>query len=389
MNPGAQASNALLVLTRDSELERAVRAAAEGDARHACRVLGGKTLQDLVAALESESPPVVAVVDVDPQPLSFLQSLEPIIRRFGDTRFVVLVEAYANEVVLEAMQVGVRHCMLKSAVPGELAGVLHRMLVDAGAAPAPDGALVSVMTASGGCGGTTLAINLADEFRRSSKRPVMLVDMDLDYGGLGSYLGLRADGGLADVLASDRPLTAQRLAAAAAVYLDDLHVLSSPASVDFANPAPIEDFRQLRALLEACRLAYPHTVVDAPRQSRQHAATLAAHSDLTLIVFELSVTDVRGARALMRALTERGVAQEKLLPVANRITTRGRHELLSLDDAREALGGVGVHSIANDYEGAIRSVNYGRPIEAVAPRSPMRKDLTQLAELALTRRGDA
>ena len=123
--------------------------------------------------------------------------------------------------------------------------------------------LVSVMTASGGSGGTTIAINLADELRRSSGEPVLLIDMDLDYGAAAAYLGLDPGSGLADVLGAET-LDAAALRSAASVYFDDLHVLTSPSSVDFSNP-PMVRFERLGELLGACAEAYGHTLIDAPR----------------------------------------------------------------------------------------------------------------------------
>lgn len=387
MTPSAVDSNELLVLTQDQEVERAVTLVVEGDPRVDGRVSPCRNLNELVRHLEGLPAPAVAMIDVDPQPMSFLSGLEPIVRRFPDTRFVLLVEHYENEVVLEAMQIGVRHCMQKSVIPEDLIVVLHRMLVDVGVASAPTGDLVTVMTASGGCGGTTIAINLADEFRLASKRTVMLVDLDFDYGALAAYLGLRAEYGVADLLRHRGKLDSQLVSSTSTVYLDDLHVLNSPASVDYSDPVEVSNFDQLEPLLEICKQTYAHTVIDAPRQPRDRAAVLAAASDLTLVVFELSVIDVRGARALIRALTGRGVPAERILPVANRIPTRGHGKLLSLDDARDALGGVHVHPVANDYESAIRSVNYGQPLAKVAPKSPMRRDLKELVDVVAKKRG--
>jgi pilus assembly protein CpaE len=235
--------------------------------------------------------------------------------------------------------------------------------------------LVSVMTASGGSGGTTIAINLADELRRSRGESVLLVDMDLDYGAAAAYLGLGPDTGLADALAAER-IDAAGLRAAASVFFDDLHLLASPSSVDFSDP-PVVRFDRLDELLDACRATYGHTVVDAPRASRDVAATLGKASDLTLVVFQLTVMDVRCVRAVLRALDDRGVPREKVLPLANRCARRAH--MLTLEDARDALGGVALASVGNDYESALRSLNLGRPLTSVAPRSVVRHDLEELA----------
>lgn len=235
--------------------------------------------------------------------------------------------------------------------------------------------LVSVMTASGGSGGTTIAINLADELRRARSASVLLVDMDLDYGAAAAYLGLGPDKGLADALAAD-DVNAGALRSAASVFFDDLHVLTSPSSVDFSDP-PLVRFDRLEELLAACRESYGHTVVDAPRASRDVAATLARASDLTLVVFQLTVMDVRCVRSVLRALDDRGVPREKVLPLANRCARRPH--MLTLEDARDALGGVAVAGVGNDYESALRSLNLGRPLTSVAPRSVVRHDLEELA----------
>ncbi len=235
--------------------------------------------------------------------------------------------------------------------------------------------LVSVMSASGGAGGTTVAVNLADELRRASGGLVLLVDMDLDYGAAAAYLGLDPGRGLAEALGGEA-IDAATLSASTSVFLDDLHVLTSPSSVDFSDPAMVR-FERLEELLGVCREAYGHTVIDAPRASRDVAATLAQESDVTLVVFQLTVGDVRCVRAVLRALDERGVPRAKVLPIANRCVRRPH--MLTVEDACEALGRRRVVCIGNDYESALRSLNLGRPLASVAPQSVVRRDLLELA----------
>ena len=238
------------------------------------------------------------------------------------------------------------------------------------------GPVITVVTSSGGSGGTTLAVNLADELRLAGCGPGLIVDLDLDYGAVAAYLGVRAERGVADVLGKVGPIGARDVTSAASIYLDDLHVLTSSASVDFDDPRLVH-FDRLGDLVEACRGAYGSTVIDAPRGARDTTAQLAAASDLTLVVFQLTVTSVRCARAQVRSLRARGVPAGRVLAVANR-HSRG-HMMLALEDAEEALEGVSVASVANDFEAALRSINYGRPLSSVAPSSAVRRDLRELA----------
>jgi pilus assembly protein CpaE len=375
--------NEILVVTRDAETERAVALAAEGDGQISGHVIACRDLATLGRELGERPRTRLVLVDVDPEPLAMLAGLESIMRRHGQPRYLVICSELDNQLVLEAMQIGARHCLVKATLQSDLVPVLRRLLegIDAGGGHAPraSGQVITVMTASGGAGGTTLAINLADELRTSSGRASLLVDLDLHYGAMAAYLGLNPEYGVADLLNTRGTIDAQLVRSTAAAHLDDLHVLTSPASLDRPGGG-VERFDKLESVLAVCREAYAHTVIDAPRAPREVAARLVMASDLTLIVFQLSVVDVRSTRAILRALTDRGASPERILPVANRWVKRSR--MLSLEDAREALGGLEVAQVGNDFDNVMRSINYGQPLSRVAPRSPVRADLGRLARRA-------
>jgi pilus assembly protein CpaE len=374
------ASHEILLSSADRELQRSVARASEIAPELAAHVTACQDLRELERRLSERSRPV-ALVDAGTQPLAVLAKLEPLARRFGDTRFVVICREFQTEVLLEAMQVGARHCMVRSALEVELPAVLRRLLQDA--APARGaGRLVTVLSASGGCGATTIAINLAEEARIASGAPVLLVDLDRHYGTMGAYLGLEAQYGLGDVLLHGGAIDDHLVRSTAARYSDGLDVLLGPASLapGVAGELSLE---RLTPAVAAFARAYPLTVVDAPRLPIDVAAELAVQSRLTLVVFELSVVDIRGARALLVALNDRRVAPENVLAVANRY--RKRNPMLSLDDAQKALAGWDVVRVENDYTSALKSINLGVPLSRAAPRSDLRRDVQALAARAAGR----
>ena len=63
-----------------------------------------------------------------------------------------------------------------------------------------EGTVITVMSASGGCGSTTLAFNLANEIAVSGGQPLLLIDMDWYYGAAAPYLGIEGRYGVAAVL---------------------------------------------------------------------------------------------------------------------------------------------------------------------------------------------
>ena len=139
-------------------------------------------------------------MDIDHAPLERLSSLGPIIDRHHATRFVVIASERRDEWVQQAMHAGARDYIVKSAVTEVLAATLDRIVGTAGTNGVLERVVISVLSAGGGCGATTVAINLARELAVLRGAPALLVDLDAHYGSLAAYLGLSPEYGVADVL---------------------------------------------------------------------------------------------------------------------------------------------------------------------------------------------
>jgi pilus assembly protein CpaE len=365
----------VILFTQEAETERAVAAALSASARLSpgavCR-----GLPDLIAQLENEPAPAV-LVDIDREPKRILKEIDPVIGRFSATRFVILSKDMRSDLVIDAMQAGARHFLLKGSIPSELASVLDRLVALNGTSKHEGhGTAVTVLSASGGSGATTIAVNLAGELQLLSSEPSLVVDLDPAYGAVAAYLGLRGQYGIADVLSSAARIDRELIATTTVVHAQDIHVLLSPATTSFASPAALH-LEHLEAAMRACKSAYKHTVVDAPRIPLDAAAALAHASELTFIVLQLTVKDVRVAREMLNQLSVRGVAADRIVPIANRYWKRSH--MLTLEEAQRALG-VAPLPITNDFKSAVNAVNFGQLLAQAAKRSPLRDDLRKLAQ---------
>ena len=362
------------LLTNEPETAKAVAAALNLPAGSL------QVYQDVpqfIARLEQMSVRA-ALVDIDPLPSDTLGDLEPVISRFEHTRFVVLSRAHNTDVVLEAMRAGVRHFLRKQSLEDELPDVLRRLAAQgASHRPEREGAVVTILSAGGGCGATTFAINLANELRLQSREPVLLVDLDVAYGAIAGALGLSGQYGIADVLT---PTVDPQLVQTTAVrHSDDLHALLSPVSVNAQHPAHLE-LDHLERVLESCAQAYGWSVVDAPRVESDAAAALALGSCITFIAGQLSVKDVRIARTIRQGLLDRNVPADTIVPVAMRY--RKRDPMVTLEEARQTLCVPTIQVVSNDFRRAIEGINFGQLLARSAPRSGLRHDMQKLATLA-------
>lgn len=368
----------LLILTQDSHTASAVRACLSdnGDAPHAhfC-----EQFSDFVTALEVTAPDA-AIVDIDPNPQQSLADLEAVIAQYGRTRFIVTATHATQELLLIAMQAGARHFVQKDSIAKELTEAIRR-IARTTATLSQLGSMVTVLSSAGGCGATTLAVNLADELQLATESPALVIDLDLAYGAVGSYLGLDGDYGVADVLTYRERIDPQLIQSTAMRFSNRIHALLSPATVSFSRPGEIR-YDRLADLTMACRQSYQWTVVDAPRLSLDVIAELAAMSRLTLIACQLSVKDLRTARAIRQALADRGADLQNVQYAVCRYSRHGR--LVNLDEARGVLDGQPMCLLSNDFAAAADSTNYGRLLSRSAPRSKLRRDIQSLAQTVIS-----
>lgn len=364
----------LLLVTAHTPTIGAVASALNQNGRFATECVC-RDLDHLIAHLEIE--PVAAVlVDVDDAPKRTLARLEPIIARFAETRFIVLSSDQEYGVMLEAMQIGARHFLIKQDIAADLAGVLARLVPCGPARSGISGTIITVLGASGGCGATTVSVNVANELQLLYEEPALIVDLDCCYGAAASYLGVQGEYGLADILSDHTRIDSNLVRSTAQAYAEGLHVLLGPTTTGEA-PGDRLDYAHLGEVLDACRRAYRYTVIDAPRLPLDVTADLCLSSRCTLLVFQLAVKDVRFAQTLLAALMDRGIAADRLLLVANRCSRR--HTMVTTKEAEAALSGFSVVAVGNDFTSAIRSLNYGQPLAQAAPRSTLRRELRSLA----------
>ena len=362
----------ITLMTSDPSVVTAVTAALQSNG-HALNGPAVRDVRELPAQLTRVPVPIV-LIDLDPQPQQVLPHLELIVARFPSTRFVALSTSVGSDLLLEAMQTGVRRVVVKHSMATDLPGVLDRLTAADSADGGPRGDVVTILSASGGCGATTLAVNLAEELALKQNQPTLLCDLDCSYGAVASYLGVHPTYAIDHVLNYAGMVDGNLIRSTATVHNDRIHVLASPCSISFSQAEPL-NYGALDRVFAAARKAYGTTLIDAPRIPLDAAASLASSSACTLLVLQLTVKDLRTGRLMIDALRERGVETSSIVPLANRYAKR---QVISLEEASKALGGMEVLPIRNDFAPAIQGLNFGQTLSQAAPRSSLRKDLQDL-----------
>jgi len=368
----------ILLLTTEKETAGAVRAATESSS-----VRGSPDVCKSMAELRARfsrggagKAPGIVIVDIDEHPQQILFELSRMISTNPGKLFVVVSREFNETLVLQAMQAGARHFLRKSSIASELDAVIERLLLHGSERPTRQGDVIAVFGCSGGCGATTVAVNLAMELRLAAEKPVLLVDLDPYYGSIAPSLSLEGKYGIAHLLNREGPVDAHLIETSLVKFTEGLDVLLSPATAK-ADAGQTMEYEHLLQVLDACRETHSYVIVDAPRIPEQAVDDLASICRLAVVVLQLTVRDIAFARMRISWLLERGMTPDRILALANRVKRRG--PLVRVADTQRALGVKPLYCVRSDWRKAIRSLNRGQPLAHSSRFSGLRRDFRKIA----------
>lgn len=332
-------------------------------------------LRDLEKHLE-HSPSGLVLVDVEPEPHVMLEYVRQLVDANPRCRFVVIAPDFDKEILLESMQAGARHFLPQAWIGPDVVPICRELAEQVRGPVAAHGSLYTVLSASGGCGATTFAVNLAAEFGAMAGQRSLLVDFDTRFGGVATHLGVHGEYGLADLLSREGGIDSELVRSTAVERGKWLDLLLSPVSINYKDPAPLY-LDGLADAVNVFRTGYEATVIDAPSLTFEATAALAGLSTATVLVMQLNVKDLHNARLMLLALSEAEI-ESPVHVVANRC--KGSGKPVTLKEAAETLEFDGkVVPIPDDPAAAMRALNSGESVLEACPGSKLHKQMQLFA----------
>jgi pilus assembly protein CpaE len=236
---------------------------------------------------------------------------------------------------------------------------------------------VAVFSPKGGVGATTIAVNVAMAKALTAPDKVAIVDLDLQFGQVTTFLDLTPRQTIADLVRDDQALREPELLRTYATRHDSgLHVLAAPGSPELAQ---LVTARHVDALLETILGTYDFIVVDGG--SSLDERTLAIFERAQSLIFPVypEIAALKSLHTLLDYLTETGSVAAKATFVLNNLFAK---EILKPRDVESSLGTKVALELPYDAFIYLKAVNEGNPVVSGAPRSTVAERLTRLSTLA-------
>jgi pilus assembly protein CpaE len=235
------------------------------------------------------------------------------------------------------------------------------------------GKVLIVFSAKGGCGKTTLSVNLAHALARNTDSRVALLDFDLQFGDVAVALQIEPKKTISDAISMQTnidELGIKSLMVNQEKNLDILLAPTNPTDIEFISTELIDN------LIESLRNSYDYIVVDTPPAFTDVILRVFDQADRCFLLTTLDMPAIKNLKLVISTLEALNINKTKLEFILNRSDLKAG---LSLRELEEMVGEKFSVMIPSNNE-VSASTNRGVPIVVESPRHPVSREIIDLAK---------
>jgi pilus assembly protein CpaE len=244
-----------------------------------------------------------------------------------------------------------------------------------------NGVILPVHGMAGGVGATTFAANLGWELclaREEADVRVCIIDLDLQYGSVATYLDLPRKEAVLEVLTDTANLDADSLIKSMLTFNEQLYVLTAPTDM---LPLEMVSPEDIGRVLDIAQANFDFVIVDMPSTVVGWTEAVLNRAHVYFALLELDLRSAQNILRFIRALKAEALPHDKVRYVLNRAPkftdlgakARVKRMAESLDIDIEV-------QLPDGGEQVTQANDHGLPIAENAGKNPLRKELQKLAK---------
>jgi len=349
---------------RTSAVVEALSADGPFDVMVAGPAMGTKTGLSALQAIHDETPTTSLV-------LAFAKRPDGTLRDIIRTGAIDLLQLPVTDRALgESIERAVTHSRSHRFEPAAAVNTAH--------AASPKGTVFTVSSATGGCGKTFYATNLAYYLHQHTGKRTCIVDLDLQFGEVSTALRLRPRFTISDVLSRD-DIDDVDLATHIEEYVvahdSGVTVLAAPKDPSEADRIHPTDVTRV---IEAVRAKFDYVVVDTPAALTEIVLAAFDLSDQLYVMATLDLPSVRHMGVFLNTLDKLKIPSGNVKLILN----KAEHDV-GLDIGQVGrLFPQGFTSVLPYAKEVTKSVNVGTPVLAFSAAADVsRRMATGMAPL--------
>ena len=306
---------------------------------------------------------------------------------------VVMVRRRIDTAILsDALRAGVREVVQERDLAGlttavrrqrEIASRLREQVErPEGSEPVTKGGrVVTVFSAKGGCGKTTLATNVAAALADSGKGSVALLDLDLSFGDVAIALQLFPSHTIADAVPIGEDLDGPALLSLLTSHRSGLQALVAPMEPSLADSI---DTALIVHVIDLLKAEFDYVIIDTPPALDDNVLAAFDRSDVVALLATLDIPALKNLKLTLETLELIGFPRDRLKIVLNRSDSKVG---LALSEVEKTLKTAIVAQIPSSRD-VPASTNRGVAIVSDEPRNPVSLAIRKFIDEYVVATGD-
>lgn len=332
--------------------------------------------------------PDVVLMDVNMPKLDGISATERISLEHPGCSVIFLSVQGEPEYLRKAMMAGARDYLVKPFSGDELMDTIKRVYqldskrVGQGKENKVERVkpqVVTVFGTKGGVGKTTIAVNLAI-LLANTKKKVVIVDLDLQFGDVSVFLNLLPKRTMAELAQEGHNIDIDLVESYMIPHLSGIKILPAPGRPEYAE---LITPPQVEAVISILKQHYDYVVIDTPplfNETNLSALDLSTQIFLALSLDLATIKNVKLSLELLDSLHHRG--KTKLL------LNRASEDMgIKISNAEETLDFLIAAQIPSDGKLCVSALNKGIPFVLSDPHAKVSQAIRNVADLVIQDKG--
>lgn len=240
--------------------------------------------------------------------------------------------------------------------------------------------VVTIFGAKGGAGKTTISVNVAAGIANETKRKVALVDLNLQFGDIASYMNIQPRRTIAEFVQERNKWDSQLLNSYLIPHNTGVKVLAAPLRPEDAELVTPE---QVERIITILRESFDYIILDSPPYISDTLLTALDTSNQIILVMSMDLPAVKNVKLSLNLLDNLHHSGKTKL-----VINRGAKQFgVDIRDVEKTIDFLAAEEVPSEGNTVVNAANKGTPFILSHPQAPVSKAVQRVVYLITEDKG--